>query len=142
MHKRQQILEIIRQQIVDTNYFAGNVWIQNAVPKRAQYPCVFVVARNEDIQTETIHSNDRPQIRRLNVIVSTIVKGSPDDEKVIQDINNAAVAIEQKVQTDKTVMIDCRLTNIDITVDEEDAEYSTIEFLYSITYTTTERTVE
>lgn len=136
MHARRAILDAIRAQLKTIPGFGG-VWIQRIPPTRAAWPCITLAADSESIETLTIHSQPRPQDRTLTVSVSCWIRGTPDDEKVEQDMDAAAVLIETAMSADFGAD-NCQLITTDFIVDEDEPEIHRLVLTYQLSYTTTE----
>lgn len=136
MHKRHALLEALQTQLKTMGGFAG-VWIQRIGPSRLAFPCVTLFVDAETVATLTIHPQPRPQDRVLTVSVSAWIRGTVDDEKAEQDMDDAAVLIES-VMTKPAAADDIVLVATDFNVDEIDPEIHVITLTYTIFYTSTE----
>jgi len=136
MHQRRQFLEAIKTQLKAVDGFPG-VWIQRIGPQRNIYPSITLYSDQESIETLTIHSPARPQDRVLTISIVAWIKGSADDEKAEQDMDKAAVLIEQAV-TKPVGADDMALIATDFIVDEEEAEIHAVTLTYTLFYTSTE----
>lgn len=136
MHKRHALLEALQTQLKTLDGFAG-VWIQRLGPSRLAFPCVTLFADAETVATLTIHPQPRPQDRVLTVSVSAWIRGTVDDEKAEQDMDDAAVLIES-VMTKPAAADDIVLVATDFNVDEIDPEIHSITLTYYIFYTSIE----
>jgi hypothetical protein len=136
MHIRRSILEALRSQLLTLPGYGG-VWIQRIGPVRNVYPCVTLHAEIENIKTESIHPQPRPQDRSVNVAVNVWVRGTTDDERAESDMDACALEIEQKLS--KPVQADdMQLIATEFYVDEEEPEIHQLKLIYQIDYSATE----
>jgi hypothetical protein len=136
MHYRRTYLLDLRTQLLTITGFAG-VWIQRISPSRTAFPSITLFADQETLVTETIHSAPRPQDRRLMINVRAWVRGVPDTEKAENDMDAAALAIEQKLRKPSGTD-DMILMATDFGIDETDPEVHAVTLTYQIQYQSTE----
>jgi len=136
MHIRRAILESIRTQLQTLPDFSG-VWIQRVPPTRNAYPCITLYANNENSETMLIHPRPRLQDRVVSVSVNAWIRITVDAEKAESDMDNAALLIEQAMNSDFGAD-DVRLVATDFQVDEEEPELHAATLTYEIDYTSTE----
>jgi len=136
MHIRRYILESIRTQLKTINGWGG-VWIQASPPTRNAWPCITIKPETESTETLTIHSQPRDQDRTLTVLVICWLRGTPDDEKVLQDMDAAAVQIEAAMTGDFNAQT-CQLIQTDFVVGEEEPDIHQLILTYQLSYASIE----
>ena len=143
MHKRQQILQALRLQLINTANFTG-VWIQRAAPQRITYPSITLFALPEETETETIHPHPRPQLRKLTVQINGWIRKTPDPEKIEADLDAAALLIEQSVHLEQLLISnpflidDLVLVSTDFSETDGDEIVPYVSLLYDIYYQSVE----
>lgn len=138
MHKRRRILEEIANQLRTLDEFSV-VWIQRVGPARQTFPSITIYAEREDVENLLIHPQPNVQNRTLIIAVNAWIRGTTDDEKIEQDMDDAAVAIETVMDLPtESEADDIILLSTEFIVDETDPEIHVVRLTYQLTYITEE----
>jgi hypothetical protein len=135
-HIRRAILEALRDQLLTLTGYGG-VWIRRIGPPRNVFPCITLYAENENVTTESVHPQPRPQDRSVTVAVTVWVRGTIDDERAESDMDTHALEIEQKLSK-PTHADDIQLIATEFYVDEEEPEIHQLKLIYKIDYSSNE----
>lgn len=136
MHKRREILEALRTQLLAVSELRG-CYIQRIGPAKNEFPHATLFAESDRVETLTIHAPYRPLDRRLTVQVVGWVRGTVDNEKAEADLDATAELIEKNLTVPANVD-DMRLLSTDFAVSEDEPEIHQVTLTYQIDYETNE----
>lgn len=136
MHKRREIIKAIHANLVAVKHFA---WVRNTraplLPTVANaYPGVTLYIDNEQVITETIHRQPRPQTRSPLVVIRIWIKGTNDQEYIEEQMDIQAARVERVMSNEIAGIDDLRLIGTDFEVVDEEPLLHAVTLSYRLDY--------